>query len=249
MTTDGRRRRFGPIAPPPTAVVTVGPGEALVLPRKLSLDEGERRGREAIQEGLLRPADSHTADIEAAQLVWVPVWRVDVSADAFHVDVVPGAAKKGRLRLPLPVGGTTHRDGVELVGARKLLPFDITGSLALPLDRLAPRSVEAPGEGEELAPDVTREEAIAEATARARRAVQPTRAVYREVEARVRSVALCHVPVWLRRYRYAGEAARGGEPEACHVAISAFDGSVLSEHHPSAVRSLAGRVKRLFWRR
>ncbi|MFO0606551.1 MAG: hypothetical protein U0324_25490 [Polyangiales bacterium] len=247
---DARRRRFGPVAPPPSATVAVGVGEALLVPRKLSLEEGERRGREAIQEGLLRPADSHTADIEGALLVWVPVWRVDLAADSFHVGVARATDAKGRLKWALPTGGTRHLDAVELVGARKLLPFDITPSLELPLAAMKSRAEVALDDGEELSPDVSRDEAVAEASARVRRAVQPARAIYRDTEVRVRSVALCHVPVWLRRYRYAGEAARAreGESEECHVAVSAHDGRVLSERHPSAMRAIAGRVKRLFRR-
>ena len=66
MSHDTRRQRFGPVAPPPTASVIVAPGEAFVVPAKLTAEEAGRRAREAIQAGLLRPADSHTADIEVA---------------------------------------------------------------------------------------------------------------------------------------------------------------------------------------
>jgi hypothetical protein len=246
MPSEPRRRRFGPIAPPPGEAIAVAPGEALLLPCRLTAEAGERRGREVIQEGLLRPADSHTADIEGAQLVWIPVWRVDLSADAFHVSVSPPVGS--RRAWPLPIGGTRQRDAVERVSARRLLPFDITPRLALPLEALVAWSAAPAAEGEVLSPDLGRDEAVAEATARARRAVESPRAVYRDLSVRVRSVALCHVPVWLRRYRYTGEASPPGEAEDGHVAISGWDGSVLSERHPSAMRALAGRVKRLFRR-
>jgi hypothetical protein len=248
MSSDPRRPRFGPVAPPPGASVLVAPGEAFVVPAKLTADDATRRTREAIQAGFLRPADSHTADLEVAQLVWFPVWRVEVSADAFYVGLTGQSDARGRLRQVLPTGGTRHLDRVELVGARKLIPYDVTPALQLPLDRMKSRGEHPMLEGEELAPDVSRDEAVAEASARARREVQPARAIYRNVEVRVRSTALCHVPVWLRRYQYQGEAARGGELQECHVALAAWDGAVLSARHPSAMWAIAGRVKRLFRR-
>lgn len=248
MSHDTRRQRFGPVAPPPSASVIVAPGEAFVVPAKLTAEEAGRRAREAIQAGLLRPADSHTADIEVAALVWFPVWRIEVSADAFYVGLTGRTDARGKLRQVLPTGGTRHVDRVALVGARKLIPYDVAASLELPIERMKSRGEHPITEGEELAPDVSRDEAVAEAAARVRREVQPARAIYRDVDVRVRSAALCHVPVWLRRYQYAGEAARGGEVEECHVALAAWDGRVLSERHPSAMRAIAGRVKRLFRR-
>ncbi len=248
MLPETRKRRFGPIAPPPIATVRVGDGESFVVPLKLSAIDGDRIGREAIQEGLFRPVDSHKADIEVAQLVWVPLWRVDASADGFHVGIKHATDAKGRLKWVLPTGGAKHLDEVVISLARKMLPFDPSKSLTLPLDVMASKLTHPITEGEELAPDVSRDEAVAEAAARVRREVQPARAIYRDVDVRVRSAALCHVPVWLRRYRYAGEAARGGEVEECHVALAAWDGRVLSERHPSAMRAIAGRVKRLFRR-
>ncbi len=243
-----RRRRFGPIAPPPVATVRVGDGESFVVPARLSADEGERLGREAIQEGMARPADSHRADIETAQLVWVPLWRVDASADGFHVGVRQATDAKGRLRAVLPTGGARHRDEVVVLLARKMLPFDPSPGVKLPLDAMASKLTHPIAEGEEVAPDVTREEAEREASARVRRHVQPSSAVYSNYEVRVRSAVLCHYPVWLRRYRYEGEAAGSGEVFEGHVALSAVDGRVLSARHPPAWRALAGRVKRLFKR-
>ena len=52
--------------------------------------------------------------------------------------------------------------------------------------------------------------------------------------------------VWLRRYRYEGEAARAGGEE-CHVALHAGTGAVVSERHPAGWRAVAGRLRGL-WR-
>ncbi len=246
MTLEARRRRFGPIAPPPVATVRVGDGEAFVVPAHLALDEGDRLGREAIQAGMLRPPDAHRADIEGAQLVWVPLWRVDASADGFHVGLRSTTDAKGRLRAVLPTGGSKHRDEVVVLLARKMLPFDPSPSITLALDAMASKLTHPITEGEEVAPDVTRDEAEREATARLRRSVQPSSALYTEAEVRVRSTALCHYPVWLRRYQYEGVASNTRFEG--HVALSAVDGRVLSAKHPPAWRSLAGRVAQMFKR-
>ncbi len=247
MLNETRRRRFGPIAPPPIETVRVGEGEAFVVPAHLSAEEGDRRGREAIQEGLLRPADSHKADIEVAQLVWVPLWRVDVSGDGFHVGLKHATDTKGRLRYVLPTGGVRHRDEVVVLLGRKMLPFDPSPSIALPLDAMASKLTHPITDGEELTPDVSRDDAEREASARVRRSVQPSSAVYSSADVRVRSAVLCHYPIWLRRYRYQGEASGGVVIEG-HVALSAVDGRVVSAKHPPAWRSLASRVKHLFTR-
>ncbi len=248
MAVPARARRFGPVAPPPLTRVTVDDAERFALRLTVTPDEADRRGREAIQEGLLRPADSHRADIEAAQLVWVPVWRVDVAAEGFHVGVKVGTDAKGRLRSVMPTGGARHRDEVVLVLARKMLPWDPTPALALPLEALVSRRDLALDDGEELAPDMTREEAVTEARQRVLRALSPSRAVWSDYEARARTAVLCHVPVWLRRYRYEGEAA-GREALECFVALSGATGEVLCARHPPAWRAVAGRVRRLFTRR
>ena len=246
MSFEARRRRFGPIAPPPLTAVRVGDGEAFVVPARLSLDEGDRLGREAIQSGMLRPPDSHRADIEGAQLVWVPLWRVDASADGFHVGLRSSTDARGRLRAVLPTGGSKHRDEVLVLLARKMLPFDPSPSITLALDAMASKLTHPITDGEELAPDMTRDEAEREASAQLRRSVQPSSAIYAEAEARVRSAVLCHYPLWLRRYQYEGVASK--TPFEGHVALSAVDGRVLSAKHPPAWRSLAGRAARLFKR-
>ncbi len=248
MPFDARRRRFGPIAPPPLAAVHVPDGAAFMVPSRLGPEEADRRAREAAQEGLLRPVDSHRADLELAQLVWVPVWRVDGSAEGVHVGVRAVRDRRGTLRGMLPTGGVRHRDAVVLLLARKMLPFDPTPAITLPMESLASRLTHPITDGEVLAPDMTADEAEREALAQLRRAVTPSDALYRDVDARARSTVLCHYPVWLRRYEYEGDVVKGERFEG-HVVLSAVDGRVLCERHPPALRALAGRVKSIFKRR
>jgi hypothetical protein len=240
-----RTRRFGPIAPPPVTVVRWGEGEAFVVPMRVTFETAESLGREAIQHGVFRPADSHKADIETAQLVWVPLWRMDVFADGFHVGLRHATDSKGKLKWVLPTGGTRHRESIVISLGRKMLPFDPSPLISLPRESIVARVDSPITMGEVLDPDVFRDEAEREAIARLRREVLPGRAVYANATVHVRSAVLCHYPVWLRRYRYQGEAA-STEPVEGHVALSAVDGHVVSERHPSGWRSLMGRAKRLF---
>lgn len=218
------RRRFGPVAGPPAKRVTVVEGERFVVPPTLSQPEADRIARERIQEGLARPVDSHLAEIEAAHLVWIPLWRVDATVDA------------------APLG---PRAVTRVVLARRLLPVDPSGAVTLDPQELSALRDVAPREGEWIEADVARDEAEFEVGSALRRRAIPARVLRGDIAVRVRGAAQVHLGVWLRRYRYEGEAS-GGAVEECHVAVHGRTGAVVSERHPPAWRALAGRVRRLF---
>jgi hypothetical protein len=244
-----RVRRFGPIAPPPGLSVRVAANEAFLVPLRVAYEKGEELGREHIQSGLTRPADSHKADIEGAQLVWVPLWRVDAAVDGANVGVRNATGARAKFEWVLPRGkAIEHREGVFILLGRRLMPFDPSPAITLPLADMVSRTEQSITEGEELVADVARDEIEREVAARLRLAIQPRGEAYANFEVRYRSTVLCHYPIWLRRYRYEGEAS-GGDTIECHVAVSGFDGRVVSEKHPAAWRAMAGRVKRLFTRK
>ena len=154
---------------------------------------------------------------------------------------------KGRLRGVLPTGGEVHHHEVGVVLARSLLPVDPSPSVTLDTHDLLPWANDPPRDGEVVEPDVARDEAEHTVATRLRRRVIPGRALYADVEVRVRSAAMVFLPVWLRRYRYEGEAARAGGEE-CHVALHAGTGAVVSERHPAGWRAVAGRLRGLLRR-
>lgn len=242
------RRRFGAVAGPPAKLVRVSDGEHFVVRATVPREEAERVARARIQEGLTRPADSHRAEIEGAHLVWIPLWRVDAAVDGFHLGIRESRDAKGALRAVLPTGGSQHRDEVRVVLGRRLLPVDPSAAVTLEARDLVPFRGNEPAEGEWIEADVARDEAEFEVGNALRRRARPARALYADYEVRVRSAALVHLPVWLRRYRYEGEATGAGRVEECHVAVHAGTGRVVSERHPPVWRALAGRVKRLFSR-
>lgn len=239
--------RFGPLAPPATSRVTVDAASELAVAPRITYEDAERLGRERVQEGLLRPADNHKADLEGALMAWIPLWRIDASVEGFHLGL--RTIRRGEKKTPivLPTGGAQQRDEVLVLPARRILAYDIAPRVTLdPVDLVARASLGAV-EGEWLDADVPRDEAEHDAGARLRGRVTPSRALVSRYEVRVRAAVLCHYPVWIRRYRYEGEATQGQLFEG-HVALSARDGAVLSERHPPAWRALAGRVRRLFAR-
>jgi hypothetical protein len=99
--------------------------------------------------------------------------------------------------------------------------------------------------GEEVLPDVPREEAEREATDRVRRAIAPSSALYASIDVRIKAAVLVWLPLYVVRYRYAGEANDGIASEY-HVAISARDGSLVSERRPPVLASLASKLRALF---
>lgn len=213
------RRRFGPVAGPPAKRVLVPDAERFVVPPTISQPDAERIARERIQEGVARPADSHLAEIESAHLVWIPMWRVEAVVD-------------------VPTLGA--RDVVRLLPARSALPVDPSERVTIAHRELQTFRGEDPREGEWIEADVARDEAESAGCASLRRLAGPFAA---RVSVRVRGASLVHLAVWLRRYRYEGEAS-GARVTEGHVALDGRDGAVASERHPSAWRALAGRARR-----
>jgi hypothetical protein len=234
---------FGPLAPPSSQqAVRVAPGDAFVVRASVARGDAERTARAEVHEGVLRPPDVHQSEFAPLVLAHVPMWRVDVTASGFHV----GLSRDARDRSLLPTGGTSHKDDVVLVLGRRVLPFDPTAKLKIAMSELSPRAGHAFAEGELIQPDVTRDDAEREALERVRRAIAPSSALYSKLDARVRSTVFVHYPLWVLRYRYAGQARGDAAPLECHVAVSARTGKVVSSEHPPAWRSVAEKIKRWF---
>jgi len=77
------------------------------------------------------------------------------------------------------------------------------------------------------------------------RAVRPKHAIYAKYEPEIRSATFCLYPLYYARYRYGGEA-NPKLAEGFFVTISGRTGALVAAKHPSGVRALAGRVRRLF---
>jgi hypothetical protein len=233
---------FGRLVAQLSMPVNVVDADAFVVPRVVKRADAERVALEAINEGYLRPADIARAEIAPIMLAWVPLWRVDVTVEGFHL----GLTRSGGSGGLLPTGGARHRDEIKLILGRRYLPVDPTAKVKITPPEMVPRAQQKIAEGELVLPDVTRREAEQEACEQLRRAVEPSSALFSKFDARVRSAALCHYPLMIIRYRYAGEATADAAPEECHVAVSGRTGKIVSDKHPSALRSVASKIKSWF---
>ena len=122
-------------------------------------------------------------------------------------------------------------------GVPKMRPFRID------VDEMVPRATHPVAGDEVVQPDVTRAMAEQEAKDRILRAVQPASALYAKYEPKVRAAAMCNYPLYVTRYGYEGHASVHGG--SFHVVVSGRTGAIVGSRHPSALRSLARKFRRL----
>lgn len=235
---------FPPLVTPPAAPLSLDGLEAYVLPITFGEMAGHGRARTAAREGLTKPADIARAEFGEVERVYVPLWRVEAAGESFHVGLSSMSRRDGR-RMLLPNGGYRHADRAVHVLARRHFAIDPSRRVTFALSDARPFGEAPMPEGEVVQPDRTREEAEAEATDRVRRAIAPSSALYASIDVRIKAAVLVWLPLYVVRYRYAGEANDGIASEY-HVAISARDGTLVSERRPPVLASLASKLRALF---
>ena len=231
---------------------------------------GEGRARDAVTGRTLGPADLDPAEIGPVESIWIPLWRVQGSADSFSIGFVrtvetirrapdvgvlggpgrrpPDSRKRGRTHRrerTLPSGGFRHHDGTMSILARRGFPIVPAPTLAIPLADLVP-SAEARLEPDSVVlPDLGREAAAEAAEHALRRRGEPSSALFAQVATNISDARLVFYPLYVVRYRYGGEAVEGG-PSIFFAAVSGTTGKVVASHHPSAFKSVVGKIGRLF---
>lgn len=235
---------FDPLVAPPSSPLSLEGVDAFVLPVTFGEMAGHGRARTAAREGLTKPADIGRAEVSEPARIFVPLWRIEGASEAFHVGLASGMQRSGR-RFVLPTGGFRHQDRALLVLARRHFAIDPSEKARIELADAKPLAALPIDDAERVDPDVTRAEAEAEATDRFRRLVAPASALYASIDVRIRSAALVWLPLYVVRYRYAGEA-NDGVPSEYHAAISARDGALVSERRPPLLGSIASKLRSLF---
>ncbi|MDP3277257.1 MAG: hypothetical protein Q8Q09_18855 [Deltaproteobacteria bacterium] len=241
---------FAPLVAPLAKPVQVDPDQCFALPETLGLDKARSLLLGRARDSWRRPGDLESAAFfEEPTLVHLPVWRVAVHAEGFHVGVSMVSIPSGRNRtvpLPIPTGGTESRDVVVLSSGRRLFASDPTPALVIPQERMVSLA-HAELSGLRAEPDVPGEQAERDSIARVKSAMRPSNALYARAETTVKGRALVYVPLWWMRYRYDGEAVPGVGQEF-FTAVDGTFGRVVGESHPSAFRAMVGKVKRLIAR-
>ncbi len=245
--------RSPPLFPPVPRPATSADTETIVLRCVLSDLDAEAVSKEAISGRKLAPADIETATIEPPRLLSVPFYRVDVSVDGFHFGLSGASLGVGNSRIPIPSGGSRHKDAAVVVVARSSFPYEaripawlqgVVGETPLEiaphelLDRVA-----AP-EGESVDADLARDDAERSAVRLLLRSVAPQSALYMKYEPKIASTTYIRYPIYWTAYSYEGEAKRHAG-ERFYVAVSGRNGKVVSAHHPSGLRAAAARFRRL----
>ncbi len=237
---------FEALVTAPLAPLSMDGIDAFVLPVTFGEMAGHGRARTAATEGKTLPADIAKAEVAPPQRIYVPLWHVEGASESFHIGLTTTAHAGGRdRRLILPTGGFRHQDRALLVLARRHFPIDPSEKAVVDLADARAYAESAIDDAERVDPDVPRAEAEAEASERLRRLVAPSSALYASIDVRIRSASIVWLPVYVVRYRYAGEA-NGGIPSEYHVAISARDGALVSERRPPLLGSLASKLRAFF---
>lgn len=233
-----------------------------VVQNRIGADRVALLARDKVRRGVLRPDDIHAAEIEPPRLAYVPFWRLELAVDGMHVAVPLSVATKNNRAIPIPLPGYRHRESITLVCARRLFPYPpnhvertrgvVLGSSTThggwhgieiqPHDMRPLSSLEAL-EGEVVEPDMTKAEAAHEAGKRVQWDAQPSTAIFASYEHELRAAACCYFPLHVVRYAYEGHAAKH-PGEVYWVTVSGLDGNVVGGKHPSAVRSVARKIRK-----
>lgn len=241
-----------------TKPVSPGDTEAFLAPLTIQRAEAERIIKELVFERTLGPSDIQSAQLDEVRLLLVPFWRVDVSVDGHHIGLSSFTVGNGRMQMPVPTGGSRHKDAVLMIRARRSFPYETTAPAIL--NKLLADATPIEIASHELEPlatarfdmdldervdaDVDRAGAEREAKQFLMREVAPSNALYQTYEPTVRSAHFVLYPVYFVRYRYQGEAQRHAG-EGYFVALSGHTGKAIACHHPSGLRAAAARFRRL----
>lgn len=241
----------------PKLAQPVAPAEAFVAPATFEPARGRAAVELAVKHGLFKPSDIDGVDLGEPALLYVPFWRVAVSVDGFHVGLSTSEGSSGR-SFPIPTGGARHRDGVVMVCARTLVPYEPRLSAHLNFGTPALLEIgtnelvhvgaeaarEALAKGEVVDADVDKARAEAIASGMLVRSVSPSSAIYAKYEPKILSSTFCLYPLYYARYSYSGESRRHAGEEL-FVAVSGRTGEVIASKNPSAVRAVATKLRKL----
>jgi hypothetical protein len=232
------------------------PAEIFVAPATFDAARGRDAVQRAVKDGILKPSDIEGAELTDPALLYVPFWRVAVTVDGFHIGLSSMSSGQNR-SIPIPTGGARHKDGVVMVCARTIVPYEaklpsffgkIAGAppLELGTSELVPsvNAAEALASGEIVDADIDKARGEAIASGMLVRAVSPSNAIYAKYEPKIHASTFCLYPLYYARYRYEGEARRHAGEEF-FVAVSGRTGEVVSARHPSAMRAMASKLRKL----
>lgn len=236
---------FPPLITPASEPLDLAGVDACYSPRSVGEMVGHGRVRDAVTRGVLRPADMDKAEIGDVESIWVPVWRFEGTVDGFHISL--GTHTRGGRERLMPRGGFKHRDRTLYVLARGGFMIDPAPKMKVArADLVALGADQDPFDCQgKVDADIDRASAQERAELALKREAQPSSALYANIEVKIHDARLVFYPLYVVRYRYAGEANEGGA-SMFFAALSGATGKVVAAHHPSAFKSIGGKLRRLF---
>jgi hypothetical protein len=257
---------------PPPLTNPYRPSDAVVVPRTVAPERARDVAERRIKGRWLRPADGNLlTTIAPPRLVWVPYWRLAVSLsgkmivsygenssrpEGWIIEQHEDGLRKGGLAA-IPMDGIT---GYAMICARKSPElaswFQSCETTSAPLwhvrsDELIPFELA----GAALGPDPTIVESDlfpGDVHPRARRlcvdglqkAQAPGVTVWKPPHVETVITHFVLVPHYWISYEYRGEASPG-QTEGFFVAVHGRSGRNVGESHPSTLRAVVGRLRRL----
>jgi hypothetical protein len=238
--------------------VVVAASDMFWVPAALDLEKGRAAIEHAVRDSVFRPFDIANTRIDDVRALWVPFWRISVSVDGFHISLSTMEVGSHGRSIPVPTGGARFRDADVMICGRTIVPYEpklpsLFGRasgippLEIPVNEMVaspdPETLAENG-AETVDADVDQARAEGIAMGMLLREVSPTHAIYAKYEPKIRAVGLCLYPLYYARYTYNGEARRH-PGEELFIAVSGKTGQVVAARYPSAVRSVAAKVRRL----
>jgi len=228
-----------------------------VAPAVLERPRAEALVHDRVRGSALRPPDIAASRLDPIALLYLPFYRLRLAIDGFHVGLTGASVRVGGATIPIPSGGSRHDEHDVLACARREFPFPArlarlrfgaeSPVASVRLDQLVDVAQFDFTGAERVQPNVARQAAEDDAVRAVRRANEPrSGALFAQYDVRVKDVDLWLHPVYFTRYRYDGDARRQPQ-EDCFVAVCGRTGGVVAEHHPSALRSVVARARKLLW--
>ncbi|MGE0790120.1 MAG: hypothetical protein AB7S26_30885 [Sandaracinaceae bacterium] len=259
-----------PLVEPAAHPLDLSDVECWVVPRTVGDMVGAGRARDAVMEGMFRPADIDRAELGEVESIAVPIFRFEGTVSSFSIGMTetvrtirtgpdvgvlggggrtPPRSPKKRLstrRHILPTGGFSHQSRVEHVLARRGFPVDPSAKIAIRPADLVKTPFDELDPAATVLPDI--DEADAAETARLalqHRGHPKGNALFAKVDVELDPGRLCFYPLYVLRYRYGGEAVDGGD-KTFFVAVSGTTGKVVASEHPPFFRSVASKIRSWF---
>ena len=219
------------------APLIVSREETFVVRRRIDSAAAFEAARAAIVNGLTRPVDiAEATELDAPLLMWLPVWRVEGGAEGFSIGM-PRDTSTGNLHS----GPRRQHTGPLALIARRPLPFTL--ALTVDLGDMLSAASAPQDAGDVIDANVSR--SMAEERAKELFKELDEQVLFSRYKAKIQRADFVLFPIFYVGYGYRGAVRKTSATDRHWVVVSGRDARVAGASHPSAVRAIAHRLRRL----